>query len=87
VYNRVRAETKTGRNGPDFDFGNVAHRQQGACARAASVVPQAAPALWFQQDAFDHVGVDIVRFQVLQGRHRIGAELDRQALVNNIASQ
>jgi hypothetical protein len=50
------------------------------------MVAYVAPALWFQQYSLDHVRIDIMGFQKFQGRHRIRAELYRQALIDDVAA-
>jgi hypothetical protein len=54
--------------------------------RGRSVMDGTAPALWFEQDAFDHLGIDIVGFQVFDGGHGIAAFLDRNGMVDDVAA-
>jgi hypothetical protein len=50
-----------------------------------SVMGWVAATLRFQQDALDHGGIDIVGFQVFNGRNGIGVFLDANAMVDDVA--
>lgn len=50
-----------------------------------SVLSGPAPAVRLEQDALDHLRVNIVRFEIFDGGDGIAAFLDRDAVIDNVA--
>jgi hypothetical protein len=52
--------------------------------QTGSMVGRVAPPVGFEQHAFDDAGIDVVGFEVFDGRHGIAAFLDRYAVIDDV---